>query len=118
MNGYALIRFDAADAADAERRYGCAYYVSTDRRTLIPATHVGPDRIACINITAGGELINWRVANAAGETLIHSTERNYSRTHAGLIGAIRLAIAAVRRNGAETRVRPGNRGPWGAGAVL
>lgn len=111
------VLFTLKDAEEMERKYGVAYIVTTDRRSMMPATHVGPDCVGVITTTAGGELVNWKIWNAAGELLLHSTERNYKRTRAGWIGATKLAIEALRRQGCEHRIRPGAKGPWGAGAA-
>jgi len=110
--------FTDADARQQEARYNVAYFVSTDRRTLLPATHVGPDRIAVItkhpDCGAHRGWIAWVVSDANGRRLISGTEDVFPGCR--WMGAYRRAIVAVRRQGAETRVRPGERGPWGAGA--
>ncbi len=108
------ILFSADDARTMERHYGFSYFVSTDRRMLLPATHIGPDRLGSISIHPSplGDIVNWRVVNAAGELVIWSSERNAPRRT-----LIRAAIQAVRLAGCETRVHPGDRGPWGAGAA-
>lgn len=107
------ILFDAKDAQAAEQKYGLLYFVSSDRRTLIPATHVGGDRIGLISVHPGamGDVVNWRVVDPNGNILIWSSERIGRR-----FSLLRRALRALHNQGCDVRVRPGDRGPWGPGA--
>lgn len=113
--------FSLEDVAEQEVRWGLWYCVTDDRKQMLPATHIGSGRVACITIHRSpmGDLVNWKVWDtSAGEVILHSTERNYSLERGAWRHAVRLAVRAIRSTGCETRVRPGDRGPWGSGAVF
>ena len=111
--------FTAEDVERAERRYGVAYFVSKDGRSMIPATHVGLERLAVIShcppLNGRRGWYSWKIRDDNGELLLHSTESYW--TSKDRFRALRRAVEAVHKSGAATRIRPGDNGPWGPGAA-
>lgn len=95
---------------DSERRYLCRYEIGSPESgvTAFPVTHRlnGADRAAWMYIGVGSfEILNWRIMEIGGCTLLHSAEMNLERSREGFRRMVRKALSWVTAYGG-TRVWP------------
>ena len=96
--------FTLYDVHDWEQKYGKPYFITNGGRQLTPATHVGHNRLGYVSTDPGrGELINWRVVDQNGETVLWGCERNHRLTWAGFVQAVRRALRAIYACGCTQR---------------
>jgi len=110
----AVRRFGPEDLVRAEQRNGCWYFLTSDARTMIPATHIGADRAAHVSVHRPRAnqpgWVAWRMHDrCTGEIFLSGKEIFWPHGPMSFGYAARRALRWVRGYGCTTRVRPGER---------